>query len=136
MFNLIGNYRQQVTGITRAAIGITLLSFGTQKLLHFPVAEQFPQPLSLPWIAGALELTLGFLLFIGFQSRASAFVLSGVMAFAYFIAHFPQSVFPSLNGGTAAVALCFALLHLSASGGGSFSVDGILDRRRTAETKG
>ncbi len=78
---------------------------------------------SLPWIAGILELTLGFLVTIGLFTRVSAFVLSGLMAFAYFIAHAPQSFYPAQNGGTAAILFSFVFLYLAAAGAGPISVD-------------
>ncbi len=109
--------------LLRIVSALVLFSYGTQKILHFPVAERVPPVLSLPWIAGLFELTLGFLLLIGFMSRAAAFILSGLMAFAYFIAHFPQSVFPSQNGGVAAILFCFIFLYLVAAGPGPVSID-------------
>jgi putative oxidoreductase len=69
--------------ILRIAIGLVIFSFGTAKILHFHPGPFTPPPGSLPWIAGLLELVLGFLLLIGFQTRAAAFLLSGEMAFAY-----------------------------------------------------
>lgn len=109
--------------LLRIVSALVLFSYGTQKILHFPVAERVPPVMSMPWIAGLLELTLGFLLLIGFMSRAAAFVLSGLMAFAYFIAHFPQNFFPSQNGGVAAILFCFIFLYLVAAGPGPLSVD-------------
>lgn len=78
---------------------------------------------SLPWVAGLLELILGFLFLVGFQTRLVAFVLSGEMAFAYFIAHFPTSFFPTENGGYAAVVYCFAFLYFVTAGPGPWSLD-------------
>lgn len=77
-----------------------------------------------PGLAGILEFGGGFLLLIGLFSRPVAFILSGEMAFAYFMAHFPANhVFPYLNGGDSAVLFCFAFLYLSAAGPGPWSVD-------------
>ncbi|WP_312525753.1 DoxX family protein [Paracoccus sp. (in: a-proteobacteria)] len=70
-----------------------------------------------------MELTLGFLVTIGLFTRVSAFVLSGLMAFAYFIAHAPQSFYPAQNGGTAAILFSFVFLYLAAAGAGPISVD-------------
>lgn len=115
--------------VLRAVSGLVLFSYGTQKVLHFPVAEKVPAFGSLPYIAGCFELVLGFALLVGFGSRISAFVLSGVMASAYFIGHFPKGFFPAQNGGTAAVILCFALLYLAVAGPGPLSVDAKLRRK-------
>ena len=82
-----------------------------------------------PGLAGILEFGGGFLLLIGLFSRPVAFILSGEMAFAYFMAHFPHNhVFPVLNGGELAVLFCFAFLYLSAAGPGPWSVDGARGR--------
>jgi putative oxidoreductase len=114
--------------VLRIAVGLIIFSFGTAKIFHFHPGQFTPPPGSLPWIAGLLELVLGFLFLIGFQTRASAFLLSGEMAFAYFISHFPKSFFPTENGGYAAATLCFVFLYFVASGGGPFSVDGRLHK--------
>ncbi len=77
-----------------------------------------------PGLAGILEVGGGFLLLIGLYARPIAFILSGEMAFAYFMAHFPANhVFPYLNGGESAVLYCFVFLYLSAAGPGPFSLD-------------
>ena len=78
---------------------------------------------SLSWYAGLLELTLGFLVLIGLWTRLSALILSGLMAFAYFIAHAPQSLYPAQNGGTAAILFCFIFLYLTVAGAGPVSCD-------------
>jgi putative oxidoreductase len=116
----------------RIVSALVLFSYGTQKILGFPVALRTPPVGSLSWIAGLLELTVGFLLLIGFMSRSAAFLLSGLMAFAYFVGHFPTSFFPSLNGGVAAAVLSFVFLYLAASGPGPLSLDARLERSRSA----
>ena len=73
---------------------------------------------------------LGALLMIGLFSRIAAFILSGEMAFAYFIGHFPRgSSFPLINNGTAAILFCFACLYLATSGGGPYSVDAMMGKK-------
>ncbi len=71
----------------------------------------------------------GLLLLVGLFTRPVAFVLSGEMAVAYWMAHAPHSPFPALNGGDAAVLFCFVFLYLAAAGGGTWSVDRIRERR-------
>lgn len=78
----------------------------------------------VPGLAGILEFGGGLLLLFGLFSRPVAFILSGEMAFAYFMAHFPHNhVFPYLNGGDTAVLFCFVFLYLSAAGPGPVSAD-------------
>lgn len=117
-----------VLSILRIAVGLVIFSFGTAKILHFHPGQFTPPYGSLPWIAGLLELILGFLFLIGFGTRVVSFVLSGEMAFAYFIAHFPKSFFPTENGGYAAIVLCFVFLYFVTSGPGPISVDRRLGR--------
>lgn len=106
----------------RIVSALVIFSYGVQKILGFPASDG-PPPYSLSWIAGAFELVLGFLLLIGLQSRWSAFVLSGVMAFAYFLRHAPESFFPAQNGGVSAILFCFIFLYLFFAGPGPLSVD-------------
>jgi len=116
----------------RIMSALIIFSYGTQKILHFPQSETVPPVFSLPWAAGIFELFLGFLLLIGLKTRTSAFVLSGVMAFAYFLRHAPQGFFPSQNGGVAAILFCFIFLYIAGAGPGSLSVDGRSRRSPTA----
>jgi len=75
------------------------------------------------------ELVLGGMLMLGLLTRIVAFVLSGEMAFAYFIEHFPVSFFPLLNDGSLAIMLCFGCLYLAAAGGGPLCLDAWLRPR-------
>ena len=104
---------------------LIFLAHGTQKLLGFPVAPPngFPAMLSLSWTAGLLELVGGVLLLLGLFTRPVAFILSGEMAFAYWMAHAPRSPWPVANGGDAAILYCFVFLYLFAAGPGPWSVD-------------
>ncbi|MDM9625694.1 DoxX family protein [Rhizobium sp. S152] len=130
MFASIHALQPALLSLLRIVSALVLFSFGTQKILHFPAAERVPEIGSLPWIAGLLELTLGFLVLIGFKTRAAAFVLSGLMAFAYFIGHASKSFFPAQNGGSAAIVFCFVFLYIVAAGAGPFSVDAMLKRKQ------
>jgi uncharacterized membrane protein YphA (DoxX/SURF4 family) len=89
-----------------------------------------PRNIQPPWIAGCFELVLGFLVLVGFKTRPAAFVLSGVMAFAYFLRHAPQGFYPSQNGGVAAILFCFVFLYLFSAGPGPISVDAKLSSKR------
>jgi putative oxidoreductase len=75
------------------------------------------------WFAGVLEIIGGALLAIGLFTRPTAFVMSGLMAAAYWIAHAPRSPFPVLNGGDAAILYCFLFLYLVFAGPGAFALD-------------
>jgi putative oxidoreductase len=121
--------QSHLLSLLRIVSALVLFSYGTQKILHFPAVEQVPPVGSLPWIAGLFELILGFLVLIGFQTRIAAFVLSGVMAFAYFLRHAPQSFYPAQNGGVAAILFCFIFLYFAAAGAGPFSIDALLKRK-------
>ncbi|NTF43298.1 DoxX family protein [Rhizobium rhizogenes] len=116
--------------LLRIVASLVLFSYGTQKVLHFPAAETVPAVGSLSWIAGLLDLTLGFLVLIGFQTRVASFVLSGLMAFAYFLRHAPQSFYPAQNGGVSAILFCFIFLFLVAAGSGSLGIDALTKRKQ------
>jgi putative oxidoreductase len=95
MFASVSSLQPHLLSLLRIVSALVLFSYGTQKILHFPAAERVPEAGSLPWIAGMFELILGFLVLIGFKTRIAAFVLSGVMAFAYFISHAPSGFYPA-----------------------------------------
>jgi len=84
---------------------------------------------SLSGAAGLIELILGALLLLGLFTRPVAFILAGEMAFAYFMGHAPRNFFPLINGGTLAIAFCFACLYLSTAGGGPISLDAMLRKK-------
>ncbi len=117
--------------ILRIITALLFMEHGTSKLFGFPPSPNpGPALLSLPGLAGALEVIGGFLVLIGLFTRPVAFILSGEMAFAYFIGHAPRSFFPVLNGGDAAILYCFVFLYLFIAGPGAWSVDEA--RNRTA----
>ncbi len=117
-------------GYTHAALrvmtGLLFLQHGTTKLLQFPVTEYFKDgvPLmSFMGVTGLLELVGGLLIIIGLFTRTTAFVLSGMMAVAYFMAHAGQAFFPIFNGGELAILFSFVFLWLATAGAGPFSLD-------------
>ena len=124
------NLAPHFLSLLRLMAGLLILEFGTMKILHFPPAEYFSgiAPFSLIWFAGLLELIGGALLVVGLFTRCAAFVLSGLMAFAYFMEHASQGFYPALNGGLPAVLFCFVFLYLSAAGGGPWSLDRMVRR--------
>ena len=128
-------FQPYALSLFRFVTGLLLFQYGVAKIFKFPAGTMFDKVelFSLIGAAGALELVLGGMLIIGLFSRTVAFVLSGEMAFAYFIGHFPKGFFPLLNGGTAAILFCFACLYLSAAGGGPISVDAAMRRQETPD---
>ena len=123
MFDRLTHYQPYLLSLLRIVAALVLFSYGTQKILGFPFAERVPPVMSMPWIAGVFELVCGFLVLIGLFTRPAAFLLSGVMASAYFIGHFPKGFFPAQNGGVAAILFCFIFLYLVFSGPGPLSID-------------
>jgi putative oxidoreductase len=122
--------------LLRIVTGYLFLQHGSAKLLGFPHVAMFDHLsiASLIGVAGILELVGGALILIGLFVRPVAFVLSGEMAVAYFMAHASKGtpLFPSLNQGEAAVLYCFVFLFLAVAGGGVWSVD--RSRRGRAES--
>lgn len=121
----------RLLSVLRIMTGLLFLQHATAKFFAFPHVPMFDglSLLSLIGIAGLLELAGGILLVLGLLTRPAAFILSGEMAFAYFIAHAPRGVFPLVNGGEPAVLYCFIFLYLAAAGAGPWSVDAVLRRR-------
>ena len=109
----------------RIATGLLFLEHGTGKLLDFPAHLPFIDklPSGLLYFTGGMELVGGLLITLGLFTRPVAFVLSGFMAAAYFMAHFPMSFFPAINMGEPAVFYCFVFLYLAAAGAGPWAID-------------
>lgn len=115
-----------ILSLLRIMTGLLFLAHGTAKFFAFPPTQHFPDGValfSLTGLTGALELVGGILIIIGLFTRITAFVLSGFMAVAYFMAHAPQGFHPINNGGELAIMFCFAFLYLAAAGGGPWSLD-------------
>ena len=107
--------------ILRIVAALLFLEHGLQKYFGFPAAGPAMTPLL--WVQGAIEIIGGVLLLVGAFTRPVAFILCGDMAVAFFIAHFPRSFFPALNGGDAAVLFCFIFLFIFFAGAGPWSLD-------------
>lgn len=118
----LGRFQAEAYAVMRVVFGLLFLCHGSQKLFGFPgPPPQLPPPLL--WAAGCIELVGGGLIAVGLFSRWAAFVCSGEMAVAYWIAHGPRSFFPLLNGGELAVLYCFVFLVIATNGPGIWSVD-------------
>ena len=121
--NFLSKYSSQILGITRIVVGLLFLEHGLMKLVGFP-APMGSGPLPpLMLAAGIIEVAGGGLVALGLFSRYAAFICSGQMAAAYFIAHFRRGIYPALNGGDGAILFCFIFLYLAAAGPGSFAVN-------------
>ena len=127
---MFAKWQPTALSLFRFITGLLLFQYGIAKLFKFPALPYFAKVelMSLIGAAGTLELVLGGLLMIGLFTRIVAFILSGEMAFAYFLGHMfkdpANPVFlPLLNNGTAAILFCFTCLYLATSGGGPISVD-------------
>lgn len=115
----------RLLSILRIMTGLLFLQHGTAKLLKIPVVPMFANlSLTTPaGIAGILELVGGVLMILGLFTRSVAFVLCGLMAVAYFMAHAPRGFYPILNAGELAILFCFVFLYFAAAGPGPWSLD-------------
>jgi putative oxidoreductase len=121
----------RLLSVLRIVTALLFMVHGTAKLFHVPHLPMFDnlQLMSLLGVQGVLEAGGGLLLLVGLFSRPVAFVLSGDMAVAYFMSHWPKNWLPILNGGDLAVLFCFVFLYLWAAGPGPWSLDARLRNR-------
>ena len=126
----------RVLAALRVVTAFLFLQHATAKLFHVPHVAMFDdlRLFSFYGMVGLLELVGGILVLIGLFTRLAAFILSGEMAFAYFIGHAPQGhvLSPMLNQGEPAVLFCFIFLLLSVAGPGAWSIDGLMRRPQLA----
>ena len=112
-------------GLLRIVVGLLFLQHGLAKLFGWPHVASFDNlhAFQLLWFAGIIELVGSILLVLGLFTRAAAFIMSGEMAFAYFIAHFPRNFLPILNGGEGAILFCFVFFYFFLVGCGAYGID-------------
>jgi putative oxidoreductase len=124
-FTFLSRWSPQLLSVLRIITALLFFAHGSAKFFGFPQVEMLANvSLASPGgIAGILELVGGALLIIGLFSRLAAFILAGLMAVAYFMAHAPQNFHPILNGGELAIMFCFVFLYIAAAGPGPWSVD-------------
>jgi len=122
----LSRWQPQVHALLRIVAGLLFLEHGTAKLFAFPLFPQgMPHPLPTMILASAvIELVCGLLITLGLFTRLAAFVASGEMAVAYFMAHAPKGFWPIANMGEPAILYCFIFLFLAAAGAGAWSIDG------------
>lgn len=120
----IERWAPQMLGVLRIVTGLLFMEHGLMKLVGFPAAAPGSDSLStLMLVAGLIELVGGGLVALGLFTRPAAFICSGEMAVAYFMAHFPKSFWPTLNQGEAAIFFCFVFFYLFIAGPGAFSLE-------------
>jgi putative oxidoreductase len=123
LYRTMERFRPYILSILRIVIGLLFLQHGLSKVFNFPAPSPVPSLSGLLILAAFLE-TVGALFFlVGAYTRIVAFILSGEMAFAYFMAHAPRAFYPLVNGGELAVIFCFIFLYFAFAGGGPLSVD-------------
>ncbi|HEY6280783.1 MAG TPA: DoxX family protein [Burkholderiales bacterium] len=127
MNTLCLQWSPRLLSVLRIVTAFLFIQHGSMKLLGFPPSDAFAglKLISLIGFAGVLELFGGLLVLFGLFTRPVAFILSGEMAFAYFMAHAPHGFSPILNHGELAVLYCFVFLYLAVAGGGVWSIDRI-----------
>jgi len=126
-------YAPQMLSILRIVVALLFFEHGTSKLFGWPSAGSMPAAFSLFWVAGVIELIAGALLTLGYFTRLTALIMSGEMAFAYFMSHAPASFFPIANRGDSAILYCFVFLYLAFAGGGPWSLDTLIGRNASAQ---
>ncbi len=132
MTEMLGRLEPVARNALRIVIGFLFWSHGAQKLFGWLGGEPV-ELMSRFGVAGVLEFFGGALIVLGLFTQPVAFVLSGEMAVAYFWMHVPRgdSLWPWVNRGEVAAVYCFVFLFLAASGGGSFSLEGLMKRKTT-----
>ena len=116
-------YAPYVLSALRIMAALLFFEHGTSNNYGWPNPQSLQDPFTFNWLAGFIELVTGALLILGLFSRPAAFIASGEMAFAYFLAHAPQDFFPIINRGDAAILYCFVFLYIAFAGPGPWSLD-------------
>jgi len=123
-------YAPYALSILRIVVALLFFEHGLAKMIGFPKGPPLPIDFSLHWFSGLIEFVGGALFAAGLFSRTAAFIMSGEMAFAYFLSHAPHGFFPMLNRGEDAVLFCFIFLYFAFAGPGPVSLDALFARRR------
>jgi putative oxidoreductase len=123
-FDKLSRYQPYALAALRIIAALLFIEHGTQKLFGFPASQMEGSLPPMLLTAAIIETVCGVLILVGLFTRPAAFLASGLMAFAYFMAHAPKSFYPVLNGGDGAILFCFIFLYLVFAGPGALSVDG------------
>jgi len=132
---LCSRWSQGLLSVLRIMTGFLFAEHGAEKLFGFLAPPNAPLPhlFSFMGLAGVLEFFGGLAVLLGLFTRPAAFILSGQMAVAYFLAHASRGFWPVQNKGELAVLYCFVFLYLSAAGAGALSLDRLLEKRSQAQ---
>ena len=128
--HFVARYEPYVLSIVRIVAALLFFEHGLSRLFGFPSPLPTPMLFSTYWFAGAIELVGGALVALGLFTRVAALIMSGEMAFAYFLSHAPHGFFPILNRGDGAILYCFMFLYFAFAGAGPWSLDALLGRKR------
>jgi putative oxidoreductase len=121
-------YSSHTYALMRIIVGLLFLCHGLSKLFSFPMRPPPEAPAFVIYGAGSIELVCGALVAVGVFTRWAAFIASGQMAAAYWLAHGTKALLPIANQGELAVLYCFVFLFIAAHGSGIWSVDGARER--------
>ena len=123
--SFLSRWSPRILSVMRIVVALLFVQHGAQKLFGFlaPPGAAIPPLLSLMGVAGILEFFGGLLVALGLFTRPAAFILSGLMAVAYFMAHAPKGFWPLQNRGELAMIWSFVFLYLATAGGGAWSLD-------------
>ncbi|HEV7163996.1 MAG TPA: DoxX family protein [Gammaproteobacteria bacterium] len=126
---ILDKWSPQILSLLRIVTAFLFIWHGTSKFFHYPMDMGQMSLFSLMGLAGVLEIVGSVLLILGLFTKPAAFVLSGEMAVAYFMAHAPMGFLPLVNHGEDAVLFCFVFLYLAAAGGGPISLDAVMRKK-------
>ncbi len=125
----LGKFSAEIYALLRIVAGFMFLMHGTQKLFGWPGQGDTVELISLMGLAGIVEFVGGILIMIGLFASIAAFIASGQMAVAFFMAHSPEHWNPLLNNGELSVLYCFLFLYIAARGAGKWSIDAERNRQ-------
>lgn len=134
MNSFLTSWSPRILSVLRIIAGFLILWHGSQKLFNFPASEKAGELSGMMMTAGILEFFGGLLILLGLFTRPAAFLLSGLLAVAYFMAHAPGGFLPLTNRGELAVLYCFVFFYFVFAGGGTWSIDALIGRNKTSET--
>ncbi len=129
MAGFMSFFNQQSYALMRIVVGFLFIFHGTQKLFSIPVPAMEGMPSYITYIAGPIELVGGLLVMLGLFTRHAAFLCSGLMAAAYWMAHGTKALLPIQNGGILAALYCFVFLYIATQGSGIWSVDDAMSKK-------